>query len=96
IPELPEPSPDECQARTWVDGRLYQDGTLTGLRTPANVVGLFLERNPIGDRDFICLGGTLPIIGGDFIYGREWRLELTFPDGATIDHTYTITKGNQS
>ena len=87
---------DDCRARSWVDGRLYQDGTLDGLRTPANVVELLLERNPIGERDFVCLGGTLPVIGGDFIYGREWRIEITFPDGTTIDHTYTITKGHQS
>jgi 4-hydroxyphenylacetate 3-monooxygenase len=87
---------DDCRARSWVDGRLYQDGTLDGLRTPANVVELLLERTAIGDGDFVCLGGTLPVIGGDFTYGREWRLELAFPDGTTINHTYTITKGHQS
>jgi len=36
------------------------------------------------------------VIGGEFIYGREWRIELTFPNGNTIDHTYIITKGQQS
>ncbi|WP_115789902.1 DUF2848 family protein [Arthrobacter silvisoli] len=96
IPELESLSLDECRARSWVDGRLYQDGTLDGLRTPANVVGLLLERSDIGDGDFVCLGGTLPVIGGEFIYGREWRIELTFPNGKTIHHTYTITKGQQS
>lgn len=96
IPELESLSLDECRARSWVDGRLYQDGTLDKLRTPANVVGLLLERSDIGDGDFVCLGGTLPVIGGEFIYGREWRIELTFPNGTTIDHTYIITKGQQS
>lgn len=96
VPELHELSLDECRARSWVDGRLYQDGTLDGLRTPANVVELLLERTAIEDGDFVCLGGTLPVIGGEFIYGREWRIELTFPNGNTIDHTYSITKGHQS
>ena len=96
VDNLRQLSLDDCRARSWVDGRLYQDGTLDGLRTPANVVELLLERTAIGDSDFVCLGGTLPVIGGDFIYGREWRLELAFPDGTTIDHTYTITKGHQS
>lgn len=96
VPDLQKLNLDDCRARSWVDGRLYQDGTLNGLRTPANVVELLLERTAIGDGDFVCLGGTLPVIGGDFIYGREWRIELTFPDGTTIDHTYTITKGTQS
>jgi hypothetical protein len=96
VPELDGLSLDECRARTWVDGRLYQDGTLDNLRTPSNVVELLLKRNGIGDKDFVCLGGTLPVIGGEFIYGREWRIELTFPDGNTIDHTYMITKGHQS
>jgi 4-hydroxyphenylacetate 3-monooxygenase len=96
VDDLQQLSLDDCRARSWVDGRLYQDGTLDGLRTPANVVELLLGRTAIGDGDFVCLGGTLPVIGGDFIYGREWRLELAFPDGTTINHTYIITKGHQS
>ncbi len=96
VPDLAALSLDECRARSWVDGRLYQDGTLDGLRTPADVVGLLLDRTALGDRDFVCLGGTLPLIGGTFHYGANWRLELSFPDGTAIDHTYTITKGNES
>ncbi len=96
VENLQQLSLDDCRARSWVDGRLYQDGTVDGLRTPANVVELLLERTAIGDGDFVCLGGTLPVIGGNFTYGREWRLELAFPDGTTINHTYTITKGHQS
>ena len=96
VDSLQRLSLDDCRARSWVDGRPYQDGTLDGLRTPVNVVELLLERTAIGGGDFICLGGTLPVIGGDFIYGREWRLELAFPEGTTINHTYTITKGHQA
>ncbi|MDQ4504370.1 DUF2848 family protein [Sinomonas sp. ASV322] len=95
VPDLDALSLDGARARSWVDGRLYQDGTLDGLRTPADVVERFLARTGLGDRDFVCLGGTLPLIGGEFAYGAEWRLELALADGTTLDHTYTITKGNQ-
>ncbi|MCU1566820.1 MAG: hypothetical protein JWQ56_1757, partial [Pseudarthrobacter sp.] len=40
VDDLQQLSLDDCRARSWVDGRLYQDGTLDGLRTPANVVEL--------------------------------------------------------
>jgi hypothetical protein len=94
VEDLAALSLDAAAARTWVDGRLYQEGTLDGLRTPANVVELLLARTDVGDGDFICLGGTLPVIGGDFVYGAEWRLELTLPDGTVLAHTYTTSKGN--
>jgi 4-hydroxyphenylacetate 3-monooxygenase len=84
---------DDCIARSWVDGSLYQEGTLGGLRKPADVVGLLLQRTDVGDEDFLCLGGTLPLLGGKFTNGNVWRLELQFPDGTTIEHTYKMTKG---
>lgn len=84
---------DGCTARSWADGRPYQEGTLDGIRTPADIVELLLERTDIGDQDFLCLGGTLPLLDGKFIDGTEWRLELAFPDGTTLEHTYKMTKG---
>jgi hypothetical protein len=84
---------DGCTARSWVDGRLYQEGSLDGIRTPADIVGLLLERTDIGDEDFLCLGGTLPLLDGKFVAGAVWRLELAFPDGTTLEHTYKMTKG---
>jgi hypothetical protein len=56
-------------------------------------VELLLERTDVGDGDFVCLGGTLPLIDGKFTDGAVWRLELAFPDGTTLDHTYKMTKG---
>lgn len=96
VEDLASLSLDECTARSRVDGELYQEGTLSNLRAPADVVGLFLERRDPGDGDFICLGGTLPLLGGTFVCGADWELELSFPDGATISHRYTISQGAQS
>ena len=96
VEDLATLSLDAALARSWVDGQLYQEGTLDGLRTPADVVARLLSHRPdIGDGDFICLGGTLPLLDGGFVYGTEWCLELALGDGTTISHTYTytITKG---
>ncbi|NKX55739.1 DUF2848 family protein [Arthrobacter mobilis] len=93
VDSLESLSLDDCIARSWVDGRLYQEGSLAGIRTPADVVQLLLERTGIGDDDFLCLGGTLPLLDGTFAAGTVWHLELTFPDGTTLEHTYKMTKG---
>lgn len=81
---------DDWIARSWVDGVLYQEGTLSGLRTPQNVVELFLERSQVSDGDFVCLGGTLPLLNGKFTAGTEWRMRVDLPDGRFLEHTYSM------
>lgn len=93
VDDLESLSLDQCVARSWVDGSLYQEGALDGIRKPADVVGLLLERTDVEDEDFLCLGGTLPLLGGKFTNGTVWRLELQFPDGKKLEHTYKMTKG---
>lgn len=96
VEDLAGLSLDQCTARSWADGTLYQEGTLNNLRTPADVVRLLLERTGIGeDEDFVCLGGTLPLLDGQFRDSAEWRVQLALPNGATIDHTYSIKKGQK-
>lgn len=85
---------DQCTARSWVDGELYQEGSLAGLRKPADVVEKLLTRTDIGDSDFMCLGGTLPLLKGKFVDGTSWKVELSFPDGTRIEHNYKIKKGS--
>lgn len=84
---------DECTARCWVDEVLYQEGKLSGLRTPKNITDLLVERTGLGDGDFVCLGGTLPLLNGTFTAGTRWRVRLDLPGGETLEHTYTLTKG---
>lgn len=93
VDDLESLSLDKCTARSWVDGSLYQEGTLDGIRRPADVVRLLLDRTDVGDEDFLCLGGTLPLLGGKFTDGTVWRMELLFPDGTKLEHTYKMTKG---
>ncbi|WP_238420655.1 DUF2848 family protein [Gordonia sp. 'Campus'] len=80
---------DACHARSWVDGRLYQDGSLAGLRTPQNLLGILGEREGDDGADLLCFAGTLPLLDGTFVYGTRWDLELTLPDGTVLTHSYT-------
>ncbi|QBJ97484.1 DUF2848 domain-containing protein [Rhodococcus sp. ABRD24] len=80
---------DACRARSWVDGKLYQDGTLVNLRTPQNLLRILTDRLGDSGEDLICFAGTLPLLDGEFTPGNSWDLELTLPDGRTLTHSYT-------
>lgn len=84
---------DDATVRSFVDDQLYQEGQLDGLRTPADVVTRLLETHDLGDQDFICLGGTLPLRTGSFVYGQTWKLELEI-NGQKINHLYSVEKEN--
>ena len=86
---------DACRARSWVDGTLYQDGPLAGLRRPDNLLAIVADRltDLADDEDFVCFAGTLPLLDGTFVPGAAWDLELTLPDGRTLHHTYRTQKG---
>ncbi|WP_227998941.1 DUF2848 family protein [Nocardia australiensis] len=83
---------DACVARSRVDGKPYQDGTLAALRRPADLLGIVAERLGESDADLICFAGTLPLLDGKFVAGSTWELELVLPDRRVLTHTYT-TKG---
>lgn len=86
---------DACRARSWVDGTLYQDGWLAGLRKPDNLLAIVADRltDLADDEDFVCFAGTLPLLDGKFVPGAAWDLELALPDGRTLRHTYRAQKG---
>lgn len=75
---------DAVHASSSVDGRLYQQGTLASLRVPTDVLDLFDS----GERDLVMFGGTLPLIGGEFVPGTEWVMSLTTSDGQRLDLEY--------
>lgn len=94
VPDWADFDWDGCRARSWVDGELYQDGTLANLRTPLNLLRLFGERLGDDGADLVCFAGTLPLLNGAFTPGARWDLELTLPDGRTLTHAYRTTEGN--
>ncbi|MFD3702083.1 DUF2848 family protein [Nocardia sp. NPDC058658] len=82
---------DACHARSWVDGKPYQDGTLAALRTPVDLLGIITDRLGDEGQDLICFAGTLPLIDGEFTPGARWEIELGLPDGRSLTHTYDTT-----
>lgn len=93
-PQLVEIDPatfawDACRITCTVDGREIQTGGLDGLRPPANIFALLDERGVVDpSADVVVFGGTVPLIGGEFVYGRRWTITLTLPDGRVLEHTY--------
>lgn len=85
---------DLVRIRSWVDGSLYQDGTLAELRIPISLVQLS-DGTLSEDRDFVLFCGTVPLIDGQFVPGETWRIELTTPEGFFLNHTYRTTQLTQ-
>ncbi|HZZ51197.1 MAG TPA: DUF2848 family protein [Pseudonocardia sp.] len=79
---------DAIRMASRVDGKAYQEGALSGLRRPENLLTLMVERGVDEGRDLVCFAGTLPLIDGKFVAGTVWELTLTLPDGRDISHTY--------
>lgn len=84
---------DSVGAQSTVDGRQYQQGSLRSLRIPTDVLALFDERSGDTVGDLVMFGGTLPVIGGEFIPGSDWSVLLALPGGELIDHSYRVTSG---
>ncbi|GAA1252239.1 DUF2848 domain-containing protein [Prauserella halophila] len=97
--DRPESLPwDEITAGCWLDGELYQDGALAQLLPITQVLA---EWDSFGagtdfDTDFdtdaddlVLFGGTMPLLGGGFRFGREWRMRLHVPGQPAVELTYT-------
>lgn len=96
VAELAEFSLDDAIARCSVDGKLYQQGRLDGLRTAHDIATRLVDRLGLGDRDdFVCLGGTLPLLDGAFTAGEQWRVEIELASGDHLSHEYRM-KGHES
>lgn len=83
---------DATAVTSWIDGAIYQEGALAGLRPPGDVLTrLFETLGPDEESDLAVYGGTLPLIGDAFTYGAAWRLRLAPPSGVALEHAYTVT-----
>lgn len=82
---------DACEAASTVDDTTYQQGMLSGLRRPDELLAILLGRDrQLADGDLVVFGGTLPLLDGTFVPGSAWSLSLTLPDGTELTHTYTV------
>ncbi|MHA6796265.1 DUF2848 family protein [Pseudonocardia bannensis] len=80
---------DAVEATSEVDGEPYQRGVLAALRTPADVLARLAAALPDTDGDLVLFGGTLPLLTGRFVFGRDWALRLRLADGTVLEHTYS-------
>jgi hypothetical protein len=80
---------DAMRLRSWVDGVLYQDGPMSALRVPVETLTQ-LEGEIGSSGDIIMFGGTVPLLHGTFVFGRDWTVQLALPDGTTLDHRYRV------
>lgn len=78
--------------RSVVDGATYQEGRMTALLPPTEVLERY-ERSGHHDDggDLVLFGGTLPLLTGSFTFGRDWELSLQVPGHEPLTHTYTVT-----
>lgn len=82
---------DDAIARCSVDGARYQEGPLNGLRTAHDITTRLIDRLGLGDdEDFVCLGGTLPLLDGTFTAGELWHVEIELADGTRLTHDYRM------
>lgn len=85
---------DRSTIRSEVDGAEYQSGGLTELMRPSDLLPLVVA--PAGQEapqgDLVIFGGTVPLLGGEFVFGRRWLVELSFGQ-QTIRHSYSLGTG---
>lgn len=81
---------DRIQASSWVDGDLYQSGTLAQMLPIGQVLA---EWDAFGANgvELVLFGGTMPLIDGTFRYGRSWRMRLEVPDREPLELNYDVS-----
>lgn len=84
---------DKVEARSWVDGDLYQEGHLSAL-LPAGVVLEKWRATGADSSSLLLFGGTLPLLDGTFRYGQHWRMELVAPGHQPIELRYSTKVRN--
>lgn len=81
---------DSLSAGSVVDGVQYQDGDISTLRHPAELVERMTEELGSITGDLVLFCGTLPLLAGAFTYGAHWRTRLELPGRTELVHAYEI------
>lgn len=83
---------DECVLRSWVDGRRYQEVSVSAFLHPDDVLRTARERIPgMPARDVLIFCGTIVSLDKALGFGRRWEFELEDPRGGRrIRHGYDV------
>jgi hypothetical protein len=87
--DLSELSWDALRATSGVDDRPYQQAGVATLRHPEELIERMTVAAP-GDLVLFC--GTFPLLGGKFVFGDQWELSLSSPDGWVLSHAYATRR----
>jgi hypothetical protein len=82
---------DAIFVRSWVDGELYQEGTLASMLPITEVLAKWDQIANSADGAMVVFGGTRPLLDGTFRYGSDWRMVFEVPGHVPIELTYTVT-----
>ncbi len=82
---------DAIVVRSWVDGDLYQEGTLASMLPITEVLAEWDQIGGSTDVALVLFGGTRPLLDGTFRYGRDWRMQLEVPGQPPIEFRYTVS-----
>lgn len=82
---------DSIVVRSWVDGDLYQEGTLASMLPITQVLAEWDQLGGTGDIALVLFGGTRPLLDGTFRYGRDWRMQLEVPGHAPVELAYSVS-----
>jgi len=82
---------DAIEVRCWVDGELYQEGTLASMLPITRVLAEWDQLTGSSDVTLVLFGGTKPLIDGTFRYGRDWRMQLVVAGHAPLELTYSVS-----
>lgn len=83
---------DEIQVTCRLDGELYQQGRLSAMLTPDDLMSRLASNGRSLESDALMFCGTLPLLSGSFVYGSTYELELRLPDGTSLGHTYEVKR----
>lgn len=83
---------DAYRVASRADGVEYQDGCLSALRRPSDLLDRL--RDTSGDRggDLVLYAGTVPLLSGHFLARTHWHLSLAVPASTTLTHSYEVIR----
>jgi hypothetical protein len=84
---------DDCVMRSWVDGRLYQDVSVSAFLEPEAMIALLRERvSNVPEKDIVVYSGTIVSVDKKLGFGHQWRYQMEDPiSKRTIDAQYNVT-----
>lgn len=83
---------DQCVMRSSVDGRLYQDVSVSAFLSPRDILRILCERVPgLPKRDFVVFCSTIVALNKEFGFGKLWQFEMEDPVlKRKISHAYRL------